>query len=56
MYQAIYDLIMSALFQGVTVTGWIELVVTVLATSAVVFAFAVPFIIVINVIKLICGR
>lgn len=56
MYQAVYDLILSALYQGVTVTGWIELVVTVLATSAVVFAFAVPFIIVIKVIKIICGR
>ena len=56
MYQAIYDLILSALFQGSTVTGWIELVVTVLSTSAVVFAFVVPFIIVIKVIKLICGR
>lgn len=56
MYQAIYDLILNAIFNGSTVTGWIELVVTVLATSSVVFAFAVPFIIVIKVIKLICGR
>ena len=56
MYQAIYDLILNAIFQGVTVTGWIELVVTVLATSAVVFAFSVPFIIVIKVIRLILGR
>ena len=56
MYQSIYDLILSTLFQGVTVTGWIELVVTVLATSAVVFAFCIPFVIVIKIIKLICGR
>ena len=56
MYQSIYDLIMSAFFQGATVTGWIELVCTVLATAAIVFCFSVPFIIVIKVIKLICGR
>lgn len=56
MYQTIYDLIMSAFFHGVTVTGWIELVCTVLATSAIVFCFSVPFIVVIKVIKIICGR
>lgn len=56
MYQTIYDLIMSAFFQGVTVTGWIELVCTVLATAAIVFCFCVPFIVVFKVIKLICGR
>lgn len=56
MYQTIYDLIMSAFFQGVTVSGWIELVCTILSTAAIVFAFAVPFIVVFKVIKLICGR
>ncbi len=56
MYQTIYDLIMSAFFQGVTVTGWIELVCTVLSTAAIVFCFSVPFIVVIKVIKIICGR
>ena len=56
MYQTIYDLILNAIFQGSTVTGWIELVVTVLATSAVVFAFSVPFILVVKVIKIILGR
>lgn len=56
MYKAIYDLIMSAFYQGVTVTGWIELCCTVLATAAIVFCFSVPFIVVIKVIKVICGR
>ena len=56
MYQSIYDLILKAFFSGATVSGWIELVVTVLSTAAIVFAFSVPFIVVIKVIKLICGR
>lgn len=56
MYKSIYDLIISAFFEGATITGWIELVCTVLATAAIVFCFSVPFIVVIKVIKLICGR
>lgn len=56
MYQSIYDMILSAFFSGTAVTGWIELICTVLASSVVIFAFAVPFIVVIKLIKLICGR
>lgn len=55
MYQTIYDLIMSALFQGVTITGWIELVVTTIATACTIFVFVIPFIVVWKVIRLICG-
>lgn len=56
MYQSIYNLIINAIFEGVVITGWIELVVTTLSTIACLFAFAVPFIVVWKVIKLIVGR
>lgn len=55
MYHSIYNLIMSAIFSGVTITGWIELVVTTLATACCVFAFIIPFLIVWKVIRLVCG-
>lgn len=56
MYQSIYNLILNAIFSGVAITGWIELVVTTLSTMCCLFAFAVPFIVVYKVICLIVGR
>mgnify|MGYP004703223765 FL=1 len=56
MYTEVYKLIMDAFFQGAEVTGWIEMCVTMLSTFVVVLAFAVPFILVFKVIKLIMGR
>lgn len=56
MYLTVYNLIIDALFTGVTITGWIEMCCTVLATACCVFAFIVPFIIVWKVICLVCGR
>lgn len=56
MYQGIYDLIISTIFDGVVITGWIELVVTTISTIACLFALAVPFIVVFKVICLIIGR
>lgn len=56
MFQSVYNLVLSVFFGGVASTGWIELVATMLATFAVVLAFAVPFIVVFKIIKLIMGR
>lgn len=56
MFQSIYDLILSTIFNGVVITGWIEMVCTVLATAICVFAFLIPFIVVWKVICLIVGR
>lgn len=55
VYQTIYDLIMNGLFVGATATEWVSLVCTILSTCATVFVFAIPFIIVWKIIKLICG-
>lgn len=56
MYQSIYDLILNAIFTGVPITGWIELVVTTISTICCLFALAIPFIVVYKVICLIIGR
>lgn len=56
MYQEIYDLIVNAFYSGVQLTGWMELCATMLSTFVVVLAFAVPFILVFKIIKLIMGR
>ena len=56
MYQSVYNLIINAIFDGVVITGWIELVVTALSTICVLFVFLIPFIIVWKVICLIVGR
>lgn len=56
MYQEIYDLIVNAFYGGLQLTGWMELCATMLSTFVVVFTFALPFILVFKIIKLIMGR
>ena len=56
MYQEIYNLIVSAFYADMQLTGWMELCATMLSTVVVVLAFAVPFILVFKIIKLIMGR
>lgn len=56
MYQEIYNLIVSAFYADAQLTGWMELCATMLSTFVVVLAFAVPFILVFKIIKLIMGR
>lgn len=56
MYTEIYDLIVSAFYADIPLTGWMELCATMLSTFVVVLAFALPFILVFKIIKLIMGR
>lgn len=55
IYQTIYDLLMTSLFSGATAIEWVSLVCTILSTCATIFVFAIPFIIVWKLIKMICG-
>ena len=59
IYQSIYDLLMNAFYaisDSSLLTGWQDMTLTVLATIAVVFVFAIPFVVVWKVIQMICGR
>lgn len=59
IYQSIYDLLMNAFYaisDSTLLTGWQDMTLTVLATIAVVFVFAIPFVVVWKVIQMICGR
>lgn len=56
IYHDIYDLIVNAFYGTSEINGAQELVVTVLATSAVSFVFLVPFLCVVFAIKLFFGR
>ena len=56
MYTEIYNLIVEAFYGGLQLTGWMELCATMLSTFVVVLAFALPFILVFKIIKLIMGR
>ena len=56
MYESIYSLLQNALYTSVTLTGWQELFLTVVSSTAILFAVAVPFMIVWKVIKIIVGR
>lgn len=56
IYGSIEALISDAFYgQGAILTGWQQLVVTLLATFAVVFMFALPFLLIVFLIKLIGG-
>lgn len=55
IYQTIYDTIISAFFNGVTLTGEIELSVTLLSLLACLFVFSLPFIVVYKFIKMVVG-
>ena len=56
IYSALYTLVQNAFYGSSVLTGWQEMVLTIIATAGCVFAFAVRFLIVWKVIKLICGR
>lgn len=56
IYLALYDLIQSVFYGTAALTGWQEMVLTVLATIGCLFVFAVPFIVVWKVICIIVGR
>lgn len=56
MYQGVYNLLIETIFEGVVITGWIELVVTTISTISCLFVFCIPFIVVYKLICLILGR
>lgn len=56
IYQSIYDLINTYIFGGLIETGtYTELVTILLSTTACIFVFAIPFIIVWKVITFVTG-
>lgn len=56
IYMALYTLVQSAFYGSSSLTGWQEMVLTIIATAGCLFVFSVPFMIVWKVIKIICGR
>lgn len=59
IYQTIYSLLMNAFYaisDPTLLTGWQDMTITLLATIAVVFVFALPFLVVWKIIQFICGR
>ena len=56
IYLALYELIQNTFYGAAALTGWQEMVLTVLATIGCLFVFAVPFIVVWKVICIIVGR
>lgn len=55
IYQNIFDLIQEYIYGGVALTADMELVATSLATTACIFVFALPFLVVWKVIRMILG-
>ena len=56
IYTALYTLVQNAFYGSAVLTGWQEMVLTIIATIGCLFVFVVPFIIVWELIKLIVGR
>lgn len=55
MYQALYELISNGIFDSTSLSGYQDLVTTLLATIGSVFIVSIPFLVVWKVIKLIVG-
>lgn len=55
IYQNIYDLIVTYVYGGVTLSASMELVTVTLATIGCVFVFALPFVLVWKVCKMFVG-
>ena len=53
IYQNIYDLIVQYIYGGVQLTADMELVTVFLSTSACVFVFSLPFLLVWKILKMI---
>lgn len=54
MYSQIYDLYMTYVYGGLTVTPAMELVCTLFSTAACLFCVSLPFIVVWRFIKAVC--
>lgn len=55
IYQNIYDLIVTYVYGGATLSAHMELVTVTLATIGCVFVFALPFVLVWKVCKMFVG-
>lgn len=55
IYTALYTLVQNAFYGSSALTGWQEMVLTIIATTGCLFVFVVPFMIVWKVVKVICG-
>ena len=56
MYNELYQLLSDFFYgSGAELTVWMEMTLTVLSTIGILFVFAMPFVVVWNGIKLICG-
>lgn len=55
MFQPLYELIANGIFESTSLSGYQDMVVTLLATIGSVFIVSIPFIVVWKVIKLIVG-
>lgn len=55
MYQNLYNLVQQYIFNGVELTGNMDLVATFIATAGVMFMVALPFVLVLKVIRMIMG-
>lgn len=55
IYQNIFDLIVTHIYGGVALTADMNLVCTLISTIACLFCVAIPFIVVIRIIKLFTG-
>lgn len=56
IYQALFDLIHSYIYGGVTLTSDMSLVCTLVSTIGCIFLVSLPFVIVYKVISFITGR
>ena len=56
MYNELYQLLSDFFYgSGAELTVWMDMTLTVLSTIGLLFVFAMPFVVVWNGIKLICG-
>lgn len=55
IYQDIFDIVKQYIFGGVELTANMDLVAITLSTIGCVFVFALPFVIVCRIIKMLMG-
>lgn len=53
MYHGLYELLANAIFETTSLSGYEDLVITLISTFGVVFLVSIPFIIVFKIIKII---
>lgn len=56
MYYSIFELLQNAIYGATVLTGWQELFLTCVSSCCVLFAVAVPFLVIWKIIKIMVGR